>query len=322
MFHLDPNNLTEDAWSHAKPRLPHYQHPVNQELFDMEPEVIKAAMYYDSCFKTDPELLPVHPNKEQETLCLERDGRKCVLTGESNIRIFYFIPITWNDTVDHNNATGMLKQASADLADINLVNAPDKICSIRELGSSHKAWNMLCVEDHLYDHLVKGLCAFRFMGYERMRGGKALTKLVFYWMPRLPELSNFDLDNETSFDMDSQHSRFTQEAVELIKRLDEYYGQGCPAMFEETSEIGMRIRSGQEVDIEMSKEDAEKFESAVKVHWACVLFTALCGGAGRAWGLTGMDLSDGSLQPRDHKFKADEQKKSLASGVEFSIPIR
>ncbi|UZP34930.1 hypothetical protein NXS19_002746 [Fusarium pseudograminearum] len=292
MFHLDPNNFTEDAWSHAKPRLPHYQHPVNEELFDKEPEEIKAALYYNSCFHTDPELSPVHPSEEQKTLCLERDGRKCVLTGESNTRVFHFIPITWNDTVEHNNATGILKQASVELADVDLVDDPGEICS-----------------EHLYDHLVKGLCAFKFMRCTKLGHGKASVKLKFYWMPKLPTRSNFDLGDGAN--LNSGHSQFRHEVFELFKRIDAYYWHGCPTRFEETFRMGQTIASGHQVDIRMSEEDAEKFESVVKVHWACVLFTALCGAAGRAWDLTGMDLSDGSLQPRVHEFEADEQEQTM-----------
>ncbi|KAG8357912.1 hypothetical protein FVEN_g4525 [Fusarium venenatum] len=61
----------------------------------------------------------------------------------------------------------------------------------------------------------------------------------------------------------------------------------------------------------MSARDAVKFKSVVKVHWACILFTALCGGAERAWNLTGMDLSDGSLKPRDHAFEGDDDEENL-----------
>ncbi|OBS28323.1 hypothetical protein FPOA_02264 [Fusarium poae] len=304
MFHLDPKNFEDDNWQHAKPRLPEPQHPVNHELFNMDnidEDIIRAAMYYSSCFKTDPDLDPVHPDQEQEDLCLERDGRKCVLTGESNVRIFHFIPITWNDTVDHNNATGMLKGASVEIADINLLNAPATICSANELGTSHKAWNMLCVNEDIYGYLVKGLCSFRFMNYETIGKGQALVNLQFYWMPKLPGRFNVDISKE--------RFQAATEGLKLLQRFTTYYNQGCPTEFPESSEIGKKLKSGHSIDMTMSEQDAMKLESAVKVHWACILFTALCGGAGRAWNLTGMDLSNGSLDPRDHAFEGEDYEE-------------
>ena len=52
-------------------------------------------------------------------------------------------------------------------------------------------------------------------------------------------------------------------------------------------------------------EEAQKLKSAVKIHWNCILYTALCGGVGLAHFMTGMDQSDGSLQPRDEDYRQE-----------------
>ena len=63
-------------------------------------------------------------------------------------------------------------------------------------------------------------------------------------------------------------------------------------------------------------EEAQKLKSAVKIHWNCILYTALCGGVGLAHFMTGMDQSDGSLQPRDK-----ELEKEIAREIEMGKPI-
>jgi hypothetical protein len=47
---------------------------------------------------------------DEEAKCIERDGNMCVVTGKAlgDPKIFWFVPSTWNDTVEHNNTTGNL----------------------------------------------------------------------------------------------------------------------------------------------------------------------------------------------------------------------
>ncbi|KAL6921044.1 hypothetical protein FSHL1_005016 [Fusarium sambucinum] len=210
MFHLrsdkpdglDPQQVDplpkDKNWYRGQARLPpNPKNPVNHALFNKDLDTIKATMYYDKCFKTKQDLDPVYRDMEQEEMCEKRDEGKCVLTGESKPRVFYFIPITWNDTVEHNNATGILKQGSVELAGINLLRAPGNICSVKELGNSHKAWNMLCVQSDLYKHLSRGDCAFKFAGYTKLDQYQVLVTLEFCWMPRMPKHFNKDIAKDS-----------------------------------------------------------------------------------------------------------------------------
>jgi hypothetical protein len=62
-------------------------------------------------------------------------------------------------------------------------------------------------------------------------------------------------------------------------------------------------QSGDCVEVVVSSEsEALRLECAVKVHWACIVFTALLGGAGQAYRLTGMDHRNGALQPYQSTF--------------------
>jgi hypothetical protein len=84
------------------------------------------AMYYEMQFKTLPELNKLSFNKGKDAKCRERDKDVCVLPGNLNPRVFWFIPPIWNDTVEYNNAMGNLEGVSLDLTDIDLL---DDFCS-------------------------------------------------------------------------------------------------------------------------------------------------------------------------------------------------
>jgi hypothetical protein len=283
------------------------QPPVNQELLYYDSETIRNAAYYDSCFRTLRELPRITRDIQEEASCLARDGKSCVVTGKPGPRVFYFIPPTWNDTVEHNDATGILDMGSIDLVGINLLRGPCRIISAGELGMTHKSWNMLCLDPVLYECLTSGLCAFKYKGTEDLGHGEAKVALQFYWMPHLMGRFNQDIG------IDSCGEANANVSLELINELRAFYQDQCPPPSAHrdglTTKAGKPLRSGHIVHIKMSNPEALRFEAVVKIQWACIMYTALCGGAGRAWYLTGMDLRDGSLQPRDNQFKMDQLKK-------------
>ncbi|KAF0637875.1 hypothetical protein FPSE5266_09426 [Fusarium pseudograminearum] len=293
MHHVDPGNLRTETWKHAEDKSPTPQPPLTRKrIREKSWKVIEQSIYYDSRCETLPNLPVVRRSLAEERICFKRDGRACVLTGKkSDLTLFWFIPHTWNNSVGRNNATSNLLEMSVILAD---VDAFDDIFSATELGKTHKAWNMICVDRTLYRFLSTGWCAFKFQCAILGHDGKFEVLLRFYWMPQLTARFNKPVN---AFDMEN-----------IIKEFKAFVQSDCPPPPHYPKESPVP-ESGRLIRLIMTKEEARKIESAVKVHWACVVYTALCGGAGRSQFLTGMDQSDGSLVPRDKEF--EQEKKQL-----------
>ncbi|KPA44312.1 hypothetical protein FLAG1_02793 [Fusarium langsethiae] len=59
---------------------------------------------------------------------------------------------------------------------------------------------------------------------------------------------------------------------------------------------GEPLRSGHLIHLVVPEQDAQFLKSTVKVHWACSLFTSLCGASGRPYLLSGMEYDDPAMQ--------------------------
>ncbi|KAL6921054.1 hypothetical protein FSST1_005080 [Fusarium sambucinum] len=331
MLHLDPNNLVKENWRHAVPELPKPQPGLSP---GMSFNQFMLSISYRSSFQTasDIESLPPnhHKEKEAEDNCRVRDANRCVVTGRYNPCIFWFIPRGWNDNVGHNDATGNV-EAGCFLLTGNICLL-DNIHSATELGKTHRVWNMLCIDSSIHHLLTQGLCAFSFVCTQKLDDGSFQVQLKFFWMPELPGRFNqvIDLDEInrcgprsnadglTSFD----HDKVQREGRrELTVDLDIFQHRGCPPpQFDRRSlftNSDLQLVSGQDVFIKMSEQESQLFETVVKIHWACITFTALCGGAGRSWYLTGQSQVNGPCQPRDEQFREDEEKKARNTGSRF-----
>ncbi|KAF5234514.1 hypothetical protein FAUST_7602 [Fusarium austroamericanum] len=310
MLHLDPENIVSHPknpkykrWSCAIPEQPEKQDQLHP---DMSPDQMRKSMYYRSCFKTGDISLSDDLGKKAESACRKRDGNKCVVTGRPNPRVFWFIPRGWNDTADHNDAIGNLEVGCYYLTKIDLL---ENISVSGELGNTHKPWNMICIDPVLYDFLVQGYCAFSYVSTRDLVGSSILN-LKFFWMPKLiprfhqvmdlSKINTFEstpsADGSTSFNIgDNDFGKELSVDLDYFRRLN------CPPALElqeimsEITDFPV-ISSGHDIWINMTAPEASLFESVAKKHWTCIVFAALCGGAGRAWHLTGMDQRDGSLQ--------------------------
>jgi hypothetical protein len=76
----------------------------------------------------------VRDREEEEAECLERDGKGCVVLGTENPMVSHIIPYTWNDTKEHNNATGGIKSAPG-LFRLNINGAASYVTS-----ATHTSW--------------------------------------------------------------------------------------------------------------------------------------------------------------------------------------
>ncbi|KAJ4022966.1 hypothetical protein NW752_003422 [Fusarium irregulare] len=312
MHHLLPYQAA-DVWEHALYRAPIYRPNLTLEDYqDAEWETFSQTIYYAQRFRTDPKLETVSLDPDEVRKCLERDQSSCVVTHQTGVKVFPFIPMEWNNSVDNNNATGNLEEVCLAMTDVDLL---DDIISAYELGKSYKVWNLVCVSPDLYSSLRRGWCGFKYHetipiegdGDGGQLGGKVQVVLVFYWMPQLSK-ARF---NEVTDAADLE---------DIARSFNDFVSQGCkePSFYPKQDPVP---RSGDKVYLPMTSEDAEKLKSAVKVHWACVVYLALCGGTGRPQYLTGMDQSDGSLQPRDKEFALHQAAEaSKAPGDRSSDP--
>ncbi|XEU99738.1 hypothetical protein FSHL1_005025 [Fusarium sambucinum] len=155
---------------------------------------------------------------------------------------------------------------------------------------------MLSVDSVLYDALTQGLCAFKFTAFRHV-GEKVSEKVSevhskFFWIPEL----------RGRFNEETDLAIFERENCPPPKLVQKHW----PDKFRQ-------LESGMTITVKMPQNQVTLFTNVAKINWACVPFTALCGGAGRAWYLTGMKQLDGSIQPRDEEFRAkdnDEDKKT------------
>ncbi|KAJ4137256.1 hypothetical protein NW768_002838 [Fusarium equiseti] len=298
MHHLDPENLNSATWRHAL-----YKPPVEQPKMSDEDdrhadwETIAQSMYYESRFETNPNLPAItEPKAEEISKAHSRDKGKCVVTGCPDVKHFWLIPFTWNNTPPHNDSTGNLEGASMDLADVDMLDG--ELLNARELGMTHKSWNIMCIDRVLCDFLQRGWGGFRFedAGQPNEKGIVKVT-LRFYWMPQMTGRFNRETTDNN-------------ELMDLVNEFNAFVRAGCPPPPTYPKSEGVKIpESGQLVVVERDEGDLEKFTGAVKMHWVCVVYTALCGGAGRPQFMTGIDQSYGHLQPRDEQFA--QQKDQL-----------
>ncbi|KAM0491649.1 hypothetical protein ACHAP8_010422 [Fusarium lateritium] len=178
---------------------------------------------------------------------------------------------------------------------------------------------MLSVDSVLYDALTQGLCAFKFTAFRHV-GEKVSEKinekvsevdLKFFWMPELRGRFNeeTDLDIIKLYRPEIKNGftilKHTEKGTELCVDLAIFERENCPPP--------KLLESGMTITVKMPQNQVTPYTTVVKINWACVTFTALCGGAGRAWYLTGIKQLDGSIQPRGEEFRAkdnDEDKKT------------
>ncbi|UZP34920.1 hypothetical protein NXS19_002736 [Fusarium pseudograminearum] len=293
----DPINLKTLRWAHAIPGIPEVHPDFTYEMVENEEhEQIRKSIIWAGRFKTNPTLPTVIPSIQEQAKCLERDGHRCVVTGAPDPQVFWFIPKTWNDTPRHNDDIGNLSGGCTILTDMSLL---EDFHSNTELGKTHRAWNMISIHKDLYDALAKGLCAFRYIDRQPLDYENVTVELQLYWMPKLSGRFNqvFKVGSLLSF------------ITNIFELIHEFLRQPSihPDYSNLTTKSGQQLLSGTSFHVTIPGKDADKFESVVKIQWGCIMFAALCGGAGRAWYLTGMDQSDESMQPRDKEFSDDSK---------------
>lgn len=315
MHHLNPDNLKNDAWRHALYRAPIPAPAFTHELIcTSDWYTLKQSMWYELRFQTRADLQDLSDPVEEIAKCRKRDKDVCAVTGNRDPVVFWFIPRTWNDTKDHNDATGNLADSSLDVADVIIRG---NIIHRKKLGKTHEAWNMMLVDPDLYACLVQGLFAFKFEAIEDIQKPIPLDNyqdddddnenvhvvLRFYWMPKLTPRFN--------------QVTTVEDMKTIAREFNAFVALGCPPP-NGCPKTLTTLKSGDLVRLLRTRgEEAQKLKSAVKIHWNCILYTALCGGTGLAHFMTGMDQSDGSLQPRDEEYR---QEVALDSRLGKTLP--
>lgn len=168
MLHLDPTNeerLDKKEWAHALPQLPK---PEPRPEPGMSFEDTAMSIHYLCRFRTGSNVPDLSPDlyKKVEAERKVRDEHKYIKTGRSNPRIFWFIPRKFNNTRDHNDATGYVRQGCMYLTKINFLH---NIHSATELGKTYEIRNLLCVDSAIYDALTLGLCAFKYISKNKIK---------------------------------------------------------------------------------------------------------------------------------------------------------
>ncbi|RBR25378.1 uncharacterized protein FIESC28_01815 [Fusarium coffeatum] len=296
MLHSSPLNKADfqATWGHAFYRAPIERPELTDEYVQEATfEELKQSMYYEQRYQTSPGLksLSTH-NDYEDNECRHRDGNVCQISNweeeTTDPYIFSFIPPGWNNTVDNSNATGNLSPSGRILTDVDLL---DNVVSPNALGMTHKAWNMICVHADLFRVLSDGWCALKYEKTEPRNDKKVDVVCRFYWMPQLEPRFN-------------KMANGTAEVYALLEEFNLFFEAKCPPPPVYPSDSEVSPDSGDVVKLKREEADVPKTIAAIKVHWNCVLYTALCGGAGRSQFLTGMDQRDGSVKAWDKEFMA------------------
>ncbi|CAG7566421.1 unnamed protein product [Fusarium equiseti] len=277
MFHLDPKNLGLPIWRHAVPM------PLSPQLnpedvpWDDGVDAYEKAVAYQARFKTKSNLqrVPLDKQRMEEAECRKRHENKCVVTGELNPRILWIIPSTWNDTVENMNATGDLQSGCLALTGIDLLDEPNPPCSAVELGTTHESWNMLPIDPVLYNYLVDGWCAFKYLFHkeEDDNSNSAKVTLEFHWMPKLAPIFIEEMD-------------FRENWATLCENMGQFEDCRPPHGLEYgqlRDKSGDLLESGYRIDIPVPRQYVHQFVSGIKVHWAFIRFMSLFGATGRPW---------------------------------------
>ncbi|KAG8357733.1 hypothetical protein FVEN_g4483 [Fusarium venenatum] len=298
MLHLDTENVAHQDWGHALPETLELWKGNEINTDDLTSDF--RAQDYDSHFRTDAGLQDYPQDTVEEDKCRNRDGNVCVVTGKANPKIFWFFPSTLNNTVIRNDMTGNLAGSGELIADIDLttIRRPNPFCNKRQLGGSHKAWNMICIDPAIYKPLTSGLCAFKHYEDAKLQYGNVKVALQFYWMPRTKGRFGqpFDMENDWQHLMD-----------ELQASQDKSYPPPSSCENEPTTTSGEPLRSGHLIHVIVPDQDVRYLKSAVKVHWACSMFTSLCGASGRPYLLSGKEYDNPIMHRVQHQAIWEEQ---------------
>jgi len=301
MLHIHPKNLTLSHWKHAVP-VPLERQPKVEDLpEDYDLEAFEKSLAYHTRFNTNPNLPPALCDPMEKVKCQRRDKGMCVVTGKPTDQIFWIIPFTWNDTVEHNDATGALHVGGTVLTGVNLAEEPNPACIAQTLGATHRAWNMLAIDKTVYRYLRDGYCALEYQEGkdEESDNDEVKVTLKFHWMPKLS--ARFGLPMNI-------HQQPGNDWYMMRDQLKAF--QDCPPHTHHgkvVTQKGEVLQSGHIVNITMPKRDAPHFKKAIKVHWGCIKFTALCGAVGRPWLLSGKFPEEESMQKMQHKARKQDE---------------
>ncbi|KAF5657167.1 hypothetical protein FHETE_10617 [Fusarium heterosporum] len=225
-------------------------------------------------FTTLEELEDHYPDVDEKAKCLQRDKNVCIFMGTPDPIACHIIPYSWNDTKEHNNATGEVKWGGESLLSFSIDLDALHICNPLELGATDKAWNMVSLDR-----------------IEATEGGKAKVTLQFWWMPQIKRRCGKAMDIINTNDGNDWHT--------LIEELKEFHARGNPSpilggeMVRLITKSGASLRSGHLIHLQMPEQDATRFKQAMEVQWTSILFTSLSGAAGSPELLCLSDPEDG-----------------------------
>ncbi|KAM0347608.1 hypothetical protein ACHAPU_004621 [Fusarium lateritium] len=229
-------------------------------------------------FTTLAELDDHRPDLDEKAKCLKRGKNACIFMDTPDPVVCHIIPYSWNDTKEHNNATGGVKRGGGSLLSFNIDLDALHICNPLELGATDKSWNMISLDRELYDRWSKGHCAFKCLGFEVTEGGGAKVTLQFWWMPQTKRRCGQAIDIVNTNDDNDWYA--------LIEELKEFHARGNPpsTLGDEANHLvtksGASLQSGYLIYLQIPEQGAVLFKQAMEIQWASILFTSLSGAAG------------------------------------------
>ncbi|XEU99765.1 hypothetical protein FSHL1_005052 [Fusarium sambucinum] len=142
----------------------------------------------------------------------------------------------------------------------------------------------------------------------KLENGNVEVALQFYWMPR----------TKSRFGQPFEMERDWQGLMnELQASQDKSYPPPSSFQDEPITKSGEPLQSRHLIHVTVPKQDVQYLKSAVKVHWACSMFTSLCGASGRPYLLSGKEYNDPAMQLyQDQGRQSKEGDRS--STVEFA----
>ncbi|KAH7310590.1 hypothetical protein B0I35DRAFT_514641 [Stachybotrys elegans] len=285
---------------------------------DVEEAAKSAAKTASSAAATDDKG-KIKRSATERDKCLERDGRKCVLTGIKAPAACHIVPFAWNksraNALKMFNLSGILYQLS-DPEFGESVSTDLGLSSKPILGASDRPWNMISLTPTLHDWWSRawwGFCPVeaRPSKTDQDDGEQWEVVLHFRWTYRPPKgrepvMLGFEKDGAGNSQLDefleevrewekgSQNPNILESSKSLISIPLGHRSGNSHTLESDGSTIpnhakaAAALRSGHQVIIKVgSKQDAQRFFRLMQIQWACIRLHSMTGAANRVPGQDG-----------------------------------
>lgn len=242
----------------------------------------------------------IRRNEKQRKIRLEADGKRCVVTQLRHPQVAHIVPFAWNSCQDNLNTTAAL--IGPGLTFFHL-QAPYELAA--GIGSSDKAWNMICLSPTLHAFWSKAYFGLKRLGWAPLPNDRetARIRLQFVWLPRA---EGNQILGPVNLDVERPGS-----GTSLFKHLRDHVPDWDLHTVNARTKVS--VQSGQTFYIDVPVADVGKTCQVLDMQWAFGRLAAMSGAAEA--------YENGFLPPPDAEmmtlFWVKQQQENYQQGAQF-----